>query len=116
MIREVKPNDLQYLKTLYEAAFLDEDLTPLLFALHEKTTDIQSFLYAKNEIILGHIAFTKCRLGKQKRLVALLGPLCVMPKNQNIEKVLVLGDPLYYGRLGFLKEDYIKPPYSIPSK
>jgi hypothetical protein len=31
-----------------------------------------------------------------------------------VGKVLVLGDPAYYGRFGFAKETAIQPPYPLP--
>ena len=66
--------------------------------------------------------------------VALLGPLAVMPSRQRqgvgrtliragfdrlaqgiVRRVLVLGDPAYYGRFGFLRENSILPPYELPA-
>ena len=75
--------------------------------------------------------FTVCHVGEAP--VALLAPLAVAPKDQRrgigtalvrtglawlseqaIARVFVLGDPDYYGRFGFAREDHAIPPYPIP--
>jgi putative acetyltransferase len=84
--------------------------------------------------LAGHIIFTPCGLDHGNDRVALLGPLAVMPSLQRqgigraliragfdrlaqgrVRRVLVLGDPAYYGRFGFLPEDSILPPYDLPA-
>jgi putative acetyltransferase len=66
---------------------------------------------------------------------ALLGPLAVAPawqrqgigsaivraglrrlEDANVSRVYVLGDPAYYGRLGFLPETLVEPPFPLPAE
>jgi putative acetyltransferase len=37
-------------------------------------------------------------------------------KDREVGLVCVLGDPAFYGRLGFLPETSIRPPYRLPAK
>lgn len=81
----------------------------------------------------GHIMFSPCSLAGRPEKLALLGPLAVTPARQRqglgralvgeglrhlnargLAKVLVLGDPAYYGRLGFAMETGIAAPYTLP--
>lgn len=116
---------------IYRVAFPSEDLTPLVHAL-SGCTDAQSFIAESQDGIVGHIAFTECRLENSSSIVGLLGPLAVDPKFQRggiggglirtgfgamrdrgCAVILVLGDPAYYGRFGFTQERAIKPPYEL---
>ena len=64
-----------------------------------------------------------------------MGPLAVAPTHQRqgigsalvsnglekleadgVSQVYVLGDPAYYGRLGFLPRSRVAPPYSLPEE
>jgi putative acetyltransferase len=66
---------------------------------------------------------------------ALLGPLAVAPawqrqgigsaivyaglrrlEDADVNLVCVLGDPAYYGRLGFLPESLVEPPFPLPAE
>ena len=66
---------------------------------------------------------------------ALLGPLAVSPAWQrqgigsaivraglrrladaDVNRLYVLGDPAYYGRLGFLPEFLVEPPFPLPAE
>jgi putative acetyltransferase len=76
---------------------------------------------------------TPCRVGGAPGEVGLLAPLGVRPEWQRrgigralvgaaiaaardagMRRVLVLGDPAYYGRFGFAPEAAILPPYALP--
>jgi putative acetyltransferase len=37
-------------------------------------------------------------------------------KDKDVRFVCVLGDPAFYGRLGFLPESSISPPFRLPEK
>lgn len=83
--------------------------------------------------LVGHIAFTACRIDGAPATAALLGPLAVAPGAQRkgvgsalvtaglsrmavggVARVFVLGDPAYYGRFGFETETQTAPPYRLP--
>jgi putative acetyltransferase len=144
------PVEAAALEALYEAAFPDEDLLPLVRRLHAEVQDLVSLKATVDGTIAGHIIFT---LGTIEELpqdrqpdpktdtasparatpAALLGPLCVAPEHQrqgigsaliragheklrslDVAQVLVLGDPAYYGRLGFVAGADVEPPCPLP--
>jgi putative acetyltransferase len=37
-------------------------------------------------------------------------------EDAGVNRVLVLGDPAYYGRLGFLPDYLIEPPFPLPAE
>ncbi|MGF1500579.1 MAG: GNAT family N-acetyltransferase [Paracoccaceae bacterium] len=128
IIRDARPADLVALETLYPAAFPDEDLLPLLVRLFAEREAVASRLAETGSHAVGHLAVTWGQAGTTR--VALLGPLAVAPdlQRQGIgtallrdavsryrgTPLLVLGDPAYYGRFGFLPETRIEPPYPLP--
>ena len=76
-----------------------------------------------------------CSIEGTEARAALLGPLAVLPAQQKqgigsalvrfglemlrddaIDTVLVLGDPAFYGRLGFRTESRIRTPYPLPAE
>jgi putative acetyltransferase len=132
-ISESGPDDEPAIEALYPAAFPEEDLLPVVRALLRETSGVLSLLALERPSVAGHAVFTVCGLAGQTESVALLGPLVVRPalqrrgiggalvraglermKAARIQKVLVLGDPAYYGRFGFAPEPGITPPYQIP--
>jgi putative acetyltransferase len=87
------------------------------------------------ETIIGHCAFTLCKVQKSSQNVALLGPIAVQPEYQkqgvggslinigldklremNVNQVYVLGDPAYYSRFGFKPGGGVSPPYDLPEE
>jgi len=83
--------------------------------------------------VVGHVLFTECTLEGRAERVDLLAPLAVAPRVQRVgiggalvraglarvaaagsTQVLVLGDPAYYGRFGFGRDDLVVPPYALP--
>ncbi len=129
------PSDLPALETLYAAAFPDEDLMPLVRRLLTEVPDIITLAVdSLSEGLLAHIAITPCRTDGSAP-AALLGPLCVAPAHQRqglgaaliragmarldperAQRLLVLGDPAYYGRFGFQPETMVAPPYPLPEE
>lgn len=116
------------LATLYAAAFPDEDLVPLLQGLSGQPGTL-SLIEGLPPV--AHVLFTLGQINGAK--VALLGPAAVHPDRQGqglgsrlirqgiahlgetgVAMVLVLGDPAYYGRFGFLPETGAEPPCPIP--
>ncbi|MBO6698707.1 MAG: N-acetyltransferase [Rhizobiales bacterium] len=134
MARESKPTDLPGLEALYPAAFPDEDLLALMRSL-EVEPDVLSLVLDQSDAIIGHVAFTPCTISDDRRPLALLGPLAIHPKwqkqgwggalvreglarlrKQGVAGVLVLGDPAYYGRFGFVAEPNLSPPHPLPDE
>ena len=134
-IRETNLDEIEKLIFLYSNAFPAEDLSPLINQLHNDSKNVFSFVIEEQQDIIGHICFSLCYIKGHEDKLALLGPLAVLPVRQkqgigsllinfgmkfltarNYKKVLVLGDPNYYGRYGFLQEGTIMPPYPIPEE
>ena len=133
-LRSTNAGDAAILAALYSAAFPSEDLTPLVRRLLSEVPDILSLVAEVERGLAGHVVFTRCAIGGSTQRVALLGPLAVAPAMQRrgvgtvlvkggiatlrdggCTRVLVLGDPDYYGRFGFTREDRIQPPYALPT-
>lgn len=134
-IRDALPGDAAAIETLYADAFPDEDLLPLVRDLRDAGPGIVSFVACVGETLAGHVAFTICAVDDRPESVALLGPLAVAPAHQRrgigsrlmhaglqrmeaagAARVLVLGDPAYYGRFGFRADARIPTPYPLPEQ
>lgn len=130
-LRAFRLTDLESVLKIYPAAFPEEDLVPLVQDL-AGCSDVRSFLAVRENRIVGHVAFTMCRLRADDREFALLAPLAVHPefmrqgvgsqlvrtgidamRQRRVAAVLVLGDPAYYGRFGFRAERNILAPYPL---
>jgi len=131
-VRPARPDDAQHILALYPRAFPAEDLTGLVRALLDHPAAL-SLVAAEGGEVLGHILFTRCPDAADGSDMALLGPLCVAPSRQRggigtalmregfarltadgVGRVLVLGDPAYYARVGFAPETAVAPPYPLP--
>jgi putative acetyltransferase len=134
-IRESMQVDLFAIESLYLEAFPDEDLLPLVRDLLRETSVALSLVGTIDSKLAGHVIFTMCSVAEHSDRSALLGPLAVEPawqrrgigstivrnglrrlKDDGVSQVFVLGDPAYYGRLGFLPESRIAPPYTLPTE
>ena len=134
-IRESLPSDLDAIEALYPDAFPDEDLLPLVRELLRETPIVLSLVGIIARSLAGHAVFTTCGTTASTDKVALLGPLAVAPawqrqgigtaivraglqqlESAGVTQVYVLGDPAYYGRLGFAPELGVAPPYPLPAE
>jgi len=134
-IRESLPSDIASIEKLYPNAFPDEDLLPLVKELLQETPIVLSLVGIAGTSLVGHVIFTTCGIAGDTDEVALLGPLAVVAswqrqgigsaivraglqrlKNNSVIRVFVLGDPAYYGRLGFIPEVGVMPPYPLPEE
>ena len=132
-IRSSETADQAALEAVYRDAFPDEELVPLVRELLGLERDVLSLAGTSESRLVASVFFTKCTIDDQGRDVALLGPLAVLPAwqrkgigsaivrnglkrlaSRGIGHVFVLGDPAYYGRLGFAPEHRIVTPYPIP--
>ena len=134
-IRQGTPGDLPALMALYPAAFPDEDLLAILRSLLAEPAGVLSLVAVADGVVAGHVLFTDCSVAGSPARVALLGPLAVAPARQRqgigralveaglarlgaggTAAVFVLGDPAYYGRLGFRAERGVTTPSPIPAE
>jgi putative acetyltransferase len=134
-IRESVADDRAAIDALYPRAFPDEDLLPLVADILRERAVTLSLVAVQAGRLVGNIMFTRCSVDGCTVNSALLAPLAVAPESQRqgigtslvraglqwlgqdgIETVYVLGDPAYYGRLGFCRERSVSPPYPLPSE
>lgn len=134
-IRESKRDDLVAIESLYRDAFPDENLLPLVRDLFGDACVAISLVGTIDTQIAGHAIYTKCGVIGNSVKAALLGPLAVAPawqrqgigsaivraglrrlEDADVNRVYVLGDPAYYGRLGFLPEYLVEPPFPLPAE
>lgn len=132
-IRNSVAGDIAAIDRLYPAAFPDDELRPLVTTLLHDTPDVLSLVAVAGAALIGHVAFTSCRVTGDRRAVALLAPLAVAPgwqqrgvgsalvragldrlRADGIVQVFVLGDPGYYRRFGFVMERSVTPPCPVP--
>lgn len=134
-IRESLPSDLASIEKLYPDVFPDEDLLPLVRELLQEAPIVLSLVGIIDTSLVGHVIFTTCGVVAGTDQVALLGPLAVARawqrqgigsaivhaglqrlESAGVIQVYVLGDPAYYGRLGFVPEAGVAPPYPLPAE
>ena len=134
-IRESAPEDVAAIEEIYPLAFPDEDLLPVVRDLLHEGAGVLSLVAVVDGAVAGHVIFTRCGIEGTTAEVSLLAPLAVVPDRQrqgvgtalvheglrrleksDAERVYVLGDPVYYGRFGFLPDDEVAPPYPLPSE
>ena len=134
-IRESRSDDWSAIESLYLEAFPDEKLLPLVRDLLNDTVVALSLVGTIGTRIVGHVIFTKCSVVGKSVNASLLGPLAVAPawqqkgigsaivqaglrwlKDSDVNLVLALGDPVFYGRFGFLSESLVEPPIPLPAE
>ena len=134
-IRRSVAADESALAHLYPDAFPDEDLLPLVRALLRDEASLLSLVAVKDRAVVGHVLFTQGNIDPAGERAALLGPLAVATRVQRrgiggaliraglrelapagVRRVLVLGDPAYYGRFGFSVDHAVEPPCPIPQE
>lgn len=132
-IRPSGAEDIAALEHLVHAAFPGEDLLPLLRSLLGAMPCVLSLVAASAGDPIGHAVFTRGTVAGEARRVALLGPLAVaqarrgqgiaralvehgarLLAGEGVARLVVLGDPAFYGRLGFVPERGVVPPFSLP--
>lgn len=134
-IRDSVHSDHDAIEALYPEAFPDEDLLPVVRELLNDSSQVLSLVATVDSDLAGHVAFTYCGIRGQDSSAALLAPLAVSPPLQGqgigsalvyaglrrmqqagVDLVLVLGDPEYYKRFGFVSESSVEPPYPLPTE
>jgi putative acetyltransferase len=134
-IRESVQGDAGAIEALYPEAFPEENLLPVVRDLLRDAAVTTSLVGAVDSRIVGHVIFTKCAVIGSDVSAALLGPLAVASawqkqgigsaivraglrrlEDMDVNLVFVLGDPAYYGRLGFRPESLVEPPFRLPAE
>ncbi len=134
-IRRSTPDDIASIEAIYPLAFPDEDLLPVVRDLLADPGVALSLVGEIDGAIVGHVIFTRCGIGQDATGASMLAPLAVTPshhgqgigsalvrfglemlRDDGIDTVLVLGDPAFYGRLGFRTESRIRTPYPLPAE
>lgn len=132
-IRQSTSDDVAGILALYPQAFPEEDLVPVVTALLEDPPIRMSLIATIDEEIVGNVIYTTCSVEGEDARIALLAPLAVSPGFQrqgigsklvhdglhrlgeaDFDLVCVLGDPAYYGRLGFVPERRVGTPFPLP--
>ena len=134
-IHESIQGDATAIELLYPEAFPDEDLLSLVRDLSQDSMIAMSLVGTIDSRVVGHVVFTNCGVVGRNVKAALLGPLAVAPiwqrqgigsaivraglqrlQDTAVHLVCVLGDPAYYGRLGFVQESLVEPPFPLPAE
>jgi putative acetyltransferase len=121
-IRAERPEDEDAVRRVEIEAFERADEADLVEALREGAAEFVSFVAVDGDEIAGHVLFTEVELEADADVEGLgLAPLAVLPSHQSrgigtalveaalehlaetgIDFVVVLGDPAYYERFGFV--------------
>ncbi len=142
IIRQEEPRDYVEVESLVKAAFETAEHTDgnehnLVAKLRKSDGFIHelSLVAEENDAILGHVIFTKIKIGKTNGLA--LAPLAVIPQAQGkgigtalIERgheiaksmgydiIVVLGSEKYYPRIGYKSASILKinAPFDVPDE
>lgn len=121
-IRAERPEDEEAIRCVQVEAFGRADEADLVEALREGAAEFVSFVAIAGDEVVGHILFTEVALEADTDAEGLgLAPLAVVPSHQSrgigtalveaalahladsgVDFVVVLGDPAYYERFGFV--------------
>ncbi len=134
-VRESIPDDTPAIEKIYLDVFPEEDLLPLVRELLADSSTCLSLVAVVDRTPVAHACFTLCGGAGNTQRVALLGPVAVASawqrhgiggriirdgiarmRDLQVSGICVLGDPGYYGRLGFRAETGIVPPYNLPAE
>lgn len=127
-IRDERPGDAAVIREVTEAAFAEKHYSShtearIIDALREAEALTLSLVALRDGAVIGHIAFSPVRIDGQAGDWYGLGPVSVMPDLQGLgigaalireglERLtdigargcVLLGDPRYYGRFGFVHD------------
>lgn len=139
LIREERPEDAEAVHALLVAAFGREAEARLAERLRASGRIVWAMIAEEKGRVLGHVVFSRIAIesGDSEIPVLALAPLAVMPAFQRLgvgsalvsaglercrmerhARVLVLGDPVYYGRFGFVPASRfgLKCPFPAPEE
>ncbi len=121
-IRAERPEDEEAIRRVQAEAFGRTDEADLVEALREGSAEFVSFVAVEDGEVVGHVLLTEVSLEADTEAEGLgLAPLAVLPSHQSrgvgtalveaalayladagVDFVVVLGDPAYYERFGFV--------------
>jgi putative acetyltransferase len=139
LIREERPEDAEAVHALLVAAFGREAEARLVERLRASGKIVCALLAEEKGLALGHMVFSQIVVesGDGEIPVLALAPLAVVPAFQRLgvgsalvsaglercrmerhARVTVVGDPVYYGRFGFVPASRfgLKCPFPVPEE
>ena len=139
LIRDERPEDAEAVDAVLVAAFATEAEARLVERLRASGKIICALVAEEKGRVLGHMVFSRIAIesGGSEVPVLALAPLAVMPAFQRLgigsalvsaglercrmqrhARVLVVGDPVYYGRFGFVPASSfgLKCPFPAPKE
>jgi len=139
LIREERPEDAEAVHAVLAAVFGREAEARLVERLRASGKIIFALVAEEKGRVLGHMVLSRIAIksGGSEVPVLALAPLAVMPAFQRLgigsalvsaglerrrmeghARVLVVGDPLYYGRFGFVPASRfgLKCPFPVPEE
>ena len=138
-IRAETPKDIAAIRHVLEMAFGQTSEARLVEALRQADALIMALVAVENAQIVGHVAFSALAIESQDTAMnaVALAPLAVLPAHQRrgvgselvrrgldhcrragYRAVLVLGEPAFYQRFGFMKASLhgIRCPFDVPDE
>ena len=139
LIRDERPEDAEAVDAVLVAAFTTEAEARLVERLRASEKIVCALVAEEKGRVLGHMVFSRIAVegGDREVPVLALAPLAVMPAFQRLgigsalvsaglercrmerhARVLVVGDPVYYGRFGFVPASSfgLKCPFPAPKE
>jgi putative acetyltransferase len=136
-VRDERPGDREPVRAANEAAFGGPGEAGLVQRLYDDGDVVFGLVAEVNGRVAGHALFSRLPIETARGVIqaAALAPLAVLPawqgqgvgttlvcaglarcRERRISGVIVLGDPGYYGRIGFLAETArrVQTPWSGP--
>lgn len=139
LIREERPEDAEAVHAVLVAAFGREAEARLVERLRASARIVCAMVAEEKGRVLGHVVFSRIAVesGGSEIPGLALAPLAVLPAFQRLgigsalvsaglehcrmerhARVLVVGDPVYYGRFGFVPASRygLKCPFPVPEE
>ena len=134
-IRQERPEDADAIREILVSAFGREAEARLVDRLRASEKIACALVAEEKGRVLGHVVFSRISAGENRAPAVALAPLAVMPAFQRLgigsalasaglerlrqekaQRVLVLGDPGYYTRFGFVPASRygLKSPFPAP--
>jgi len=120
-IREERPDDAESVREILLAAFGGEAEARLVARLRASGKIVRALVAEDQGRVLGHVLFSRIDIGEKQASALALAPLAVSPAFQRLgigsalvsaglehlrstgqQRVVVVGDPAYYPRFGFV--------------
>lgn len=134
-IRTEQPEDAELIRRILVAAFGSEAEARLVERLRASGKLVRALVAEEQGRLLGHVAFSRIGIGEAAAPALALAPLAVLPAFQRLgigsalvsaglqqlrllgeQRVIVVGDPAYYPRFGFVPASRfgLRCPWPVP--